>query len=132
MKKAIIYMAATLLCLASCKTQGVLSLDNQSFKITELNGRPLNSSEEIKPAISFADNRVNATVGCNRIFANYTAGTDGSIKFNQGGSTRMMCPEALREDEFLAAFNNVAHYKYNGKEVRFYNAKKQLLFKAHK
>lgn len=132
MKKNILYLTLFTICLISCKTQSVKGLDNQTFNITELNGKPLKQIEEEKPSISFKDNRVNATVGCNRIFANYKTTLNGSITFENGGATKMMCPEQMREDEFINAFNKVAHYYIKGKQVFFYDSNSILLFKAVK
>lgn len=132
MKKDILYLTIATICFISCKTQSITGLDNQTFNIVELNGKPLKQIEEEKPSISFKDNHVNATVGCNRIFADYKTKPNGSITFENGGATRMMCPEQMRENEFINAFNNVAHYYIKGKQVFFYDSNSILLFKAVK
>lgn len=122
---------AGLFILVSC-TEGQASLDNQEFKLVELNGTALESEEENPCMISFQDNRVNATVGCNSIFAVYAADSDGSLSFTEGGATKMACPDEIREDEFLAAFNKVARYEWQGDTVTFYDIEGNQLFKAQK
>lgn len=131
MKKIVLLMAIAILSLASCN-KAVPSLDNQSFTITELNGQALAPNEFKTPSIAFDGTRVNATVGGNEIFAMYAAEEDGTIALTEGGSTKMAVPEELREDEFIAAFNKVARYTFEGEEVCFYDADGKLLFKAVK
>ena len=131
MKKTFLIILAAI-SLAACKTADSLGLAGQSFSLTQLNNKPLVADEGIKPAISFTDKQVNATVGCNRIFAGYTHDNKGKLSFTNGGATRMMCPDKYREDEFLAAFNKVAKYKLSGKTIKFYDNEGNLLFTATK
>ncbi len=124
-------VAALAMCV-SCKSN-VASIDNQTFTLTELNGSKLVQVEETTPSISFAGNRVAATVGCNSITGDYKVGEDGAISFSYGASTRMMCPQEMREDEFIEAFNKVAKYTVaDDGEVSFLDADGKLLFKARK
>lgn len=122
---------AGLFFLASCAA-GQASLDNQELKLVELNGTALESDDENPCMISFQDNRMNATVGCNSIFAVYAADSDGSLSFTEGGATKMACPDEIREDEFLAAFNKVARYEWQNDAVIFYDGEGNKLFKAQK
>lgn len=126
---AVVAMAAMMV---SCKS-GVAIIDNQAFAITELNGTALPGSEMAKPSIMFEGGRVSATVGCNTIGGEYKADAEGNITITQGMSTKMLCPEEMREDEFLAAFNKVAKYTTSDSgEVSFLDAQGNLLFKAKK
>lgn len=118
--------------MVSCKS-GVASIDNQTFAITELNGTALPGSEMAKPSIMFQDGRVSATVGCNTIGGEYKTDADGNITITQGMMTKMFCPEEMREDEFLTAFNKVAKYTVDDEGVvSFLDAQGNLLFKAKK
>lgn len=126
-----IAVVAMMAMMVSCKS-GVASIDNQTFAITELNGTALPGSEIAKPSIMFQDGRVSATVGCNTIGGEYKADADGNITITQGMMTKMFCPEEMREDEFLAAFNKVAKYTVDDGEVSFLDAQGNLLFKAKK
>lgn len=122
-------IAALAMCV-SCKSN-VASIDNKTFTLTELNGSTLEKVMETTPSISFDGSRVSATVGCNSITGEYKAGDDGALTFTYGASTRMFCPEEMREDEFLAAFNKVARYTVaTDGEVSFLDAEGNLLFKA--
>ncbi|MCQ2290985.1 MAG: META domain-containing protein [Muribaculaceae bacterium] len=124
-------MAAALMCV-SCKST-TTGLANQSYVLTELNGTPLQTINEA-PSITFAKGRVNATVGCNQIMADYTVGKDGKLTFAMGAMTKMYCPDEMREDEFVAAFNKVARYSVSadGKEMSFLDEQGNVLFKAKK
>lgn len=113
----------------SCKCGA--GLENKTLAITELNGTRLPGSEMSKPSIMFKDGRVSATVGCNSIGGFYVVGNGGSLTFKQGMSTKMFCPEEMREDEFIAAFNKVAKYNVaDDGEVSFLDSQGNLLFKA--
>lgn len=133
MKKYCYFAAlAASLVFASCKST-TATLSDKSYTITELNGTPL-QKVEATPTISFKGKRVNATVGCNQIFADYSVAKDGKISFTTGGMTRMMCPDVMRENEFVDAFNKVASYKISadGTEVSFLDGEGKVLFKAKK
>lgn len=130
MKKNFFILTVATILLASCNNQIVKSIANQSFQLTELNGKALLATEEIQPTIAFTDKEVNATVGCNQIFAHYTATSNGKLTFSNGGATKMMCPEELREDEFLKAFNKVVRYTIKDKTISFFDAENNLIFKA--
>lgn len=131
MKKFAIIAAVAALTISSCKTMNS-DLANQTFRLTELNGKALVTNADVKPAISFEKGRVNATVGCNSIFGVCKLGKDGSITIKEGGATKMMCPDNLREDEFLAAFNKVAKYTVSGNKINFCDATGKVLFTAEK
>lgn len=130
MKKILSTLAAAAL-LAAC-TASVSAIDNQLFKITELNGTEYVSLGEQPAAIAFSDGVCNATVGGNGIFAEYAEGKDGALTFCNGGATKMMVPEEYREDEFIAAFNAIASYKVDGETVVFLDAEGNELIKAVK
>lgn len=140
MRKSIIMAAfAAALTLASCKSTTAslsnsnYSLADKSYTLVELNGTALEKVSET-PTISFTKDRVNATVGCNQIFAEFSEQGGGKITFGTGGMTRMMCPDVKREQEFAQAFNSVASYQVNaqGTEVTFFDKDGKALFKAKK
>ena len=59
---------------------------------------------------------------------------DGKITFSTGGMTRMLCPDVMREDEFVEAFNKVDRYQISadGSEVSFLDKAGKVLFKGKK
>lgn len=131
----------TFLCLASllaaliftsCNSSSVIA--NKTYTLTELNGFRLKQMPEQRraPQIKFTDKMASATVGCNLINAEYTTKGNGNITFGLGAMTKMYCPDALREDEFVQAFNNVARYQASpdGAHVNFLDKDGKILFRA--
>lgn len=126
--KSLIAVGIMAISMTSCSTGTLLS--GKTYDITELNGSALPGSEETKAFISFKDGEINTSVGCNSIFAPYKALKDGTILISEGGSTRMLCPDELREDEYLATLQKVKRYEVSGKTISFYDGNNKLLFKA--
>ena len=129
MKKIMLIAIGAMLACTSCNTV-VPSLANQTFSLTELNGTALNADNE--PAIAFNDSMVSATVGCNRINAMYKTGENGSLTLQQAASTRMMCPDNLRENEFIESLNKITRCTYEGEDVTLFGAEGNALIKAVK
>lgn len=135
MKTLLTIAATATLAFSSCKTTTDSienSIDNKTFNLSTLNGTPLNVDANNPAIISFSGNRVNATVGCNQIFAEYKTDKNGKIMLSMGGATKMLCPDEMREDEFIAAFNSIASYTMTAEEVSFLDKDGKVLFTATK
>ena len=65
------------------------NLADTHWELKRLNG--YDAPIERSPTLDFSQDRLNGFNGCNRIFANYAAGQDGSISLGQLGSTKMAC-----------------------------------------
>ena len=65
------------------------NLADTHWELKKING--YEAPIERLPTLSFNQNRLSGFNGCNRIFANYAAGQDGSISLGQLGSTKMAC-----------------------------------------
>lgn len=128
MKKTFAIAAAAML-LASC-TPRVENIEGKFLSITELNGTELVTENNAPAFIIFEEETVNASLGCNSIFANYKMEKKGKVVLDYCGSTKMACPDELREDEFVAAINSVDHYTTKGGEVVFFDANGNQLFKT--
>lgn len=131
--KKVLFLVALVACLMmnSCKSGSVLT--NKSYALTELNGFELKQVESHRaPKISFTDSLMSATVGCNLINASYTVKPDGTITFGMGAMTKMYCPDALREDEFVAAIDKVVRYQASadGNYVNFLDRDGKILFRG--
>lgn len=131
MKKLILLAAIAALTITSCQTMNI-DLAYRSFRLTELNGKALVANGDVQPSISFEKSRVNATVGCNSIFGVCKFGKNKALTIREGGATKMMCPDNIREDEFLAAFNKVARYITVDHKINFLDANGNILFVAEK
>lgn len=60
--------------------------------------------------------QVNGIAGCNNYFGGYTTQGRNGIEISELGSTRMMCPEEImeQEQEFLAALQSATTYRVEG------------------
>ncbi len=64
--------------------------------------------------LTFTDGRYSGKGGCNQIFGSYT--TEGSeIRFKEGMSTMMACPQMALEREFLQRLVRVDNYAIDDK-----------------
>lgn len=110
-------------------------IDNMKLAIVELNGTELiNNANNSQPQIQFiADSKtVSANVGCNTINATYSEKDNGKLAIEMALSTKMACPDELREDEFIDAFNKIAGYTFDEKYVVFIDSSNTILFKCSK
>ncbi|MFI8565023.1 META domain-containing protein [Rhodococcus sp. NPDC078407] len=79
--------------------------------------------------LEFADDRVSAEAGCNRLFG--TADTSqGRITVDSLGSTRMACPEALMEqDAWLSSFlTSTPRWSRNDGTMTLDNGSERIVF----
>lgn len=83
-------------CLASCKTsaqqKASISLENQSWTLTEMNGEKPEVSDDSKAHFLFSveDKKVSGYSGCNRFSAPYEL-ADNKLHINNILSTRRAC-----------------------------------------
>ena len=88
----------------------VSDLLGTTWVLYELNGQQLDSSRVgTTPFISFSteDMRVHGNDGCNNFFGSYELYADGAIDFLQMASTKMACPDADIDYNFMQAFSSV-------------------------
>ena len=99
-------------------TTGVLSLESlrgPEWVLSELGwGEPAPDIAEIM--ISFHDDKVTGTGGCNRYFAAVTGGVPGELSFSGMGATRMACPEPAMDLErrYLNILAGALSYNFLG------------------
>lgn len=119
MKKLVrnVMMAACAgMCLVSCGNgQSSLSVSslNGEWTITTVGGEKI--SAEDMPFIGFnvAEKRMYGNSGCNRMMGSLVTDSlkPSALKFDQVGSTRMMCPDMNTEEKVLGAINQVASFQ---------------------
>ena len=80
-------------CSMRAETKPVVAnqLTGTEWELKKLSNYEAAAPIERAPTLSFSENRISGFNGCNRIFANYAAGQDGSIALGQVGSTKMAC-----------------------------------------
>lgn len=95
-KLSILYLILITFCLASCKTSAQqktsISLENQSWTLTEMNGEKPAVSDDSKAHILFsiADKKVSGYSGCNRFSAPYEL-AENKLRIGNILSTRRAC-----------------------------------------
>jgi len=97
---------------------GALSLESlrgPEWVLSELDwGEPVPDAAEIM--ISFHDDKVTGTGGCNRYFAAVTGREPGELVFSGMGATRMACPEPTMnlERRYLNTLAGASSYSFLG------------------
>lgn len=76
------------------------TLEQTQWRIESINGTPI--APERNATLSFADGRISATIGCNRLGASYTY-KGKSLSFGPVISTKMGCPDPIAQQEFTLA-----------------------------
>ena len=105
-------IALLALCLPACATtrpEGPPALSGD-WRVEDLDGRGV--PDRVPLTVAFAEDRVLASAGCNRIFGAFKQSGD-RLRLGPLSSTRMACPPALEEQErrleaSLGAVNRVA------------------------
>ncbi len=123
MKNAIVMSAlAITMSLSSCgifqkegKTETTSSevITGKRWKLIELNGKPVADKVNGKePFLQLDENekRYSASGGCNGIGGSFTLSANNRIKFSQGMSTMMACPDMSVEQGLGAVFTAADNY----------------------
>jgi putative lipoprotein len=101
------------------------SLFNTYWKPVELQGKPVltgSDQRELHMVLTGRDNRIRGFSGCNRFFGHYAVSND-QLYFNQLASTRMMCFEAMeQEQQFLETLGSASRFEINGDVLMLYAA----------
>ncbi|MCK7555321.1 META domain-containing protein [Chitinophaga sedimenti] len=83
-------------------------LYGKEWKLTELNGKPVNATAERIPTIKFEKEggRVSGYAGCNRMMGTFTV-NGATLKFSPLAATKMACMGDNVETEYLSALAKV-------------------------
>lgn len=113
MRKAII-MAAFIFAAAlftMCKENGTIPVEsNWEVQYLNVNGEQIEVPEDHKATIAFLkDYKIAGETGCNRFFGNYNA-EGNTLKLDNIGCTRMMCPHMQFESAYLNILNEAAEF----------------------
>jgi len=108
------------------------SLVGTQWQLTSFNGRTLGKRLSKRVTLNFHKKRATGSAGCNRYFSNYkTATNSDSLRFNQIGSTRMLCkPRFMKmEHKFLGALKGTYAYVISNGELSLSSNAGLLKFK---
>ena len=132
-KFSLILSAAVLVfCLNACGNakKNSAQLADKYWKLTELNGAPVEEGQSAKEPHIILDNqnlRLSGNAGCNVITGAYQLTKPGKITFLPIAATQMMCLNMEIENQFLKIFESVEGYTINGDVLTFVDAKKTPL-----
>lgn len=97
------------------------SLIKNKWRLVELNGKPIvNNNDDKKEMFIQLNNesRYSAFVGCNNMIGGFVLGDEKSlIKFTNGASTMMACPDMTIEKEFSKMLVKISNYSINGNNL---------------
>lgn len=95
------------------KTQKPLT--DTEWQLVQLGGESMQPVEGKYTIQFFADEQRFAGVGaCNRLTATYKTNDKHTLKLENAGMTRMMCPDQATEDRFVEMLNQVTRYDMDG------------------
>lgn len=98
------------------------------WDLVEMNEKNIEIPEGITtPFIGFdqKESRIYGNAGCNSFFGSMITDSTktnlNAIRFDNMGSTKMLCEDMALEDEFLTTLGLVQNIEYNGKELQLKN-----------
>lgn len=110
-------------------------LRNTLWKLTELDGKPVQTSEGKRMAsltLTSEASQARIVTACNRGSAAYKA-EGNSIRFEVAMSTKMMCePEPMKQEAaFFKVIKEATRFEIKGEILELYNAENKLLARFH-
>ncbi len=108
------------------KGKKALMLEEQDWKLRELNEQKLPEGLRLVPELRFSKGRISGNSGCNRMFAAYERSGD-FLKFGMMGSTMMACADPNIEQPTLKALGKVAQYRVSEKGLELLSKDKKVL-----
>ncbi|HRO07792.1 MAG TPA: copper resistance protein NlpE N-terminal domain-containing protein [Saprospiraceae bacterium] len=105
------------------KKTGNPNVEDKRWKLVELNGKPVKGNAETHFLILHADKRqAQAKANCNVLILNYRITNELAIRFDQGISTLMACPDGL-EDEYVKVLSTVDNLSVSGDRLTLNKAR---------
>lgn len=110
-------LAAAISVFTMCSNNNGIPVEsNWELESIYFNGSTMTPPEDHAPTLAFLkDSKIAGETGCNRFFGDFTLAGE-NLKFENIGSTRMMCPQMQFETAYLEVIANTASYSIdNGK-----------------
>lgn len=99
-------------------------VENKRWKLVQLNGKKIDESADTHYIIlNSENNRAEAKAGCNNLNLGYELKNEFQIKFTEGISTRMACPNDNIEQEYLETLSRVDNLTTDGKTLSLNRAR---------
>lgn len=131
-----ITITSSLLILSSCcacrkGSPKVENLEQDSWKLIELTGKPVVASEgsnEVVLTFNGAEKMIYGKAPCNNFFASYSLFKEANnIEIGPIGATRMACPDMELEMQFTTALSKVVRVKIEGGKLLMLDAEGELM-----
>ena len=122
MKNIFLSIVLGFMCMSCCSNKYTASNMSGDWKIDNVLGKQVNSSEEETPFISFQkeESRFYGTTGCNSFFGEFkTFDNKNNIILTNVGSTKKLCADMSTEDAIFSAFVRVSSVEYNQDNMLF-------------
>lgn len=111
----------------TCGSMTPVTLENVSWALLELNGKPIVTSDAKAPYLELnaAKKSAYGFGGCNRFFGSYELGKQQALTFSAIGATRMACPDnANQEQELFTVLGQTTRYQIHGSKLLLYSGEK--------
>ena len=108
-------LAAAISVFTMCSNNNGIPVEsNWELESIYFNGSTMTPPEDHAPTLAFLkDSKIAGETGCNRFFGDFTLAGE-NLKFENIGSTRMMCPQMAFENAFIGAINKTAQFTLAG------------------
>lgn len=108
----------------TCESGSSASLENTYWKVTAINGAPVEVAERQREAhviLHPADKRVSGRGGCNALMGSYEL-KDDQIRFMRMAGTLMACPQGMEQEQALfKALGTVVRWQIAGEQLQLMN-----------
>lgn len=118
MKRFVFVLATALLFFSMCSSsKGIPVESNWVLEYIYSNGQEILPPEDHSPTLAFLkESKIAGETGCNRFFGDYKL-EGAELRFENIGSTRMMCPQMQFETSFMETISNTASYSIDNNRL---------------
>lgn len=114
--------------LANQASEPMSQLTNTAWQLMSLNGQSV--PDQNRPTLSFEQERLNGSAGCNNYFASFQVDGD-RIEIQNIGSTRKICEGLMeRETQYLSGLQQAGQYKLKNNQLEISTPEGSLVFSA--
>jgi heat shock protein HslJ len=138
MKKILWMVALVATTLVACNknTNNAQNVSGE-WNLIEMNGQSMAEAETATlPFIGFnqAESSIYGNAGCNSFFGTMVTDENNAnaLRFDNMGSTKMMCPNMEVEDAMLSALAKVSSIEFNEEELQLKDANNQTILRFSK
>ena len=122
MKNIILSIVLGFMCMSCCSNKYVAANISGDWKIDNVLGIEVNTTEEEAPFISFQkeETRFSGNTGCNNFFGDFEVNENtDAITLSNVGSTKKLCFDMTVEDAIFSALGQVSSVSYDNSKMEF-------------